>query len=204
MIKNLIESLGIGISIAVIPGPIFFELIRRTLKGGFWQGILVAVGEFIGNFLLLLLIFLGISSFLTNFIFQSALYLVGGSILVWLGIKAFQLKKEEIEISYKKDSNKHTSLLTGFSIAITSPIVIAFWVSLSGSYLAKFSKSLAILNIFFIVFGFMTFFCLLAMVVHKTRHRIPPAKVVLLSKIFGVILFGFGISFYIRLLQIFR
>jgi threonine/homoserine/homoserine lactone efflux protein len=62
---GIFESILIGISIAAIPGPIFFELIRRTLTKGFWSGALLSVGEFLGNFILLLLIFFGISNFLT-------------------------------------------------------------------------------------------------------------------------------------------
>ena len=57
------ESILIGISIAAIPGPIFFELIRRTLTRGFWSGALLSVGEFIGNLALLMLIFFGVSNF---------------------------------------------------------------------------------------------------------------------------------------------
>lgn len=44
-----LASLILGISLAAIPGPIFFELIRRTLTRGFWSGALLSVGEFLGG-----------------------------------------------------------------------------------------------------------------------------------------------------------
>ena len=192
----ILESLIIGISIAAIPGPIFFELVRRTLAKGFWSGALLSLGEFLGNFLLLLLIFFGVSNFLMYTVSKIVLYFIGSLILIWLGIAAFKMNKQEIESSYKKEIKKNNSVLVGFIIAITSPIVIALWISLSGSYLAQFNSHLLVFaNIFLIAFGFVIFFFTLAAIIHKTRHRIPAKYVILLSKIFGIILFIYGASF---------
>jgi len=193
---SLLQSIIIGISIAAIPGPIFFELVRRTLTKGFWSGALLAVGEFLGNFTLLLLIFFGVSNFLTFTISKLILYIVGASILIWLGIDALRLKKKDIEESYHKKIIKNNSIRVGFGISISSPIVIALWISLSGSYLAQFnSQYLAFLNIFTIAFGFIIFFITLAAIIHYTRHKIPSKYVIILSKIFGVILILCGASF---------
>ena len=97
--QKIFESLLIGISIAAIPGPIFFELIRRTLTKGFLHGAILVMGEFSGNLLLLILIFLGVSHFLTANIAKIILFIIGGSILVKLGISAIQVKSEAIEQS---------------------------------------------------------------------------------------------------------
>ena len=59
-----IESLLLGFSLAAIPGPIFFEVFRRTLTKRFWSGALLSVGEFLANFSILMLTFFGIQSFL--------------------------------------------------------------------------------------------------------------------------------------------
>lgn len=199
--KNIIQSIIIGISIAAIPGPIFFELVRRTLTKGFWSGVLLSVGEFLGNFILLFLIFFGLSSFLNHPTFQMLLYVLGGVILIWLGIVALRLKEKDIDKSYTNEGKSNNSILVGFSIAVSSPIVIALWFSLSGSYLTRLaSPFLAFLNIFFITFGFVIFFFSLASVIHYTRHKIPSKYVILLSKIFGFILLGYGVSFLYKFL----
>lgn len=199
------ESILIGISIAAIPGPIFFELVRRTLTRGFWSGALLAVGEFIGNFAMLTLIFFGMGNFLTYGLFKTVLYFFGSAILIWLGIAALKLKEADIEKSYSKEIKNDNSIFVGFSIAVTSPIVIALWISLSGSYLAQFgTKFAAFLNIFLIAFGFLIFFFSLAGIIHHTRHKIPSKYVVLLSKIFGVVLLiygGFFLYEFVRLLS---
>jgi threonine/homoserine/homoserine lactone efflux protein len=93
------------------------------------------------------------------------------------------------------------SVLTGFGIAISSPIVIAFWISLSGSYLLQFpSKDLAFLNILLINMGFVLFHLILASSINFTKHKIPSRHVVLLSKIFGIILILYGANFFYKLI----
>ena len=202
--KNIIQSIIIGISIAAIPGPIFFELVRRTLTKGFWNGALLSIGEFLGNFILLFLIFFGLKPFLSHPTFQMLLYVLGSTILIWLGTIAFKLKKENIEKSYLDANKTNNSIVVGFGIAISSPIVIALWISLSGSYLAELaSPFLAFVNIFFIAFGFIIFFFSLAAIIHYTRHKIPSKYIILLSKIFGFVLLYYGGSFLYKFLILF-
>lgn len=197
---GIFESLFIGISIAAIPGPIFFEIVRRTLTRGFWSGMSVSIGDFIGNFLILLLIFFGISNFLTNSLSKFILCLLGSIILIFLGISAIRLRKEDLDRNLNRKGN---SLLVGFLIAASSPIVIAFWISLSGSYLLQFSSSsLAFFNIFLITLGFIIFQLVLASVVHYTKHKIPLKYILLLSRIFGVILILYGLSFLYDIIKL--
>lgn len=200
----IFESISIGFSIAAIPGPIFFEIVRRVLTKNFWSGISTSIGAFIGYSMILLTIFFGISAFLTSTIAEIILFIIGGSILVWLGVRALRLKKEKVEKSYKNKISSKSSVLVGMSIAVSSPIVIGFWISLSGSYLAQFSKTLAFLNIFCITLGFVLFHLLLASFVQITRHKIPSKHILILSRIFGVILIGYGLNFYYNLWQILK
>ena len=199
---KILQSLIIGLSIAVIPGPIFFELIRRTLTKGLLNGVLLVIGEFVGNFVLLLLIFFGLSPVLINPIVKSILTIMGGSILLKLGIFALQLKKEEVSLSYDKKINAGKSFLSGFGIAVTSPIVIALWISLSGSYLSVLHNNfLSFFHIFLIAFGFLLFFLPLAIIVHYTRHRIPPKYVVYLSRVFGTVLIMYAAVLFYGLIK---
>ena len=197
---GIFESLFIGISIAAIPGPVFFELARRTLIKGFWSGTLINIGQFLANIVLLVLIFFGVDPFLTSTASKAILYLIGSSILIWLSISAFRLKSKDIEESYNKKIAYNNSFFAGFGIAIANPIVIAFWISLSGSYFMQFnSKYIAFINIISTAFGFVVFYTLLTAIVHFTKHKIPPKYIILLSRIFGIVLIVYGISFLYKL-----
>lgn len=201
---KIIESLFIGVSIAAIPGPIFFELIRRTLTKGLSNGVWLVLGEFSGNFLLLLLIFFGISHILTMNIAKIVLSIIGGLILCKIGIDSLRIKQEDIEQSYKNSIKTNKSFFAGLSIAITSPIVIALWISLSGSYLAIFKNSyVAFFHIFFITLGFLVFFIPLAILIHVSRRKISSKHVVILSKVFGTILIFYGILLFYQIINLF-
>lgn len=94
---DIIKSTLIGISIGAIPGIIFFEIIRRTLTKGFFSGFLLSVGEFIGNFLVLLLIYFGLSQLFTFKFTNIVLYVTGALILGYIGISALKLTNKNIE-----------------------------------------------------------------------------------------------------------
>jgi threonine/homoserine/homoserine lactone efflux protein len=193
---KLLESLLIGASIAASPGPIFFVLVRRTLAKGFRQGILVALGEFSGNFLLLFTIFFGASQYFNNHTAKTVFYVIGSLILAWNSSKAFRLSTSDVNVGYHDNTSKteRSSYLTGLVIAVTNPDMYALWISLSNSYLKSLpSHVLAFTNILFITVGFLVFFIPLAYIVSKTRHRISADKLVLLSKIAGVLLLAYSI-----------
>jgi threonine/homoserine/homoserine lactone efflux protein len=111
------------------------------------------------------------------------------------------LTETDIERSYQHEERgiSKKSFLAGFGITISSPIIIALWVSLSGSYLNNLSSQLlAFVNIVFIALGFLLFFIPLAWVVHRIRHKIPPKRVVLLSRIFAIVLICFALLLFRR------
>ncbi len=191
-----IESLLLGFSLAAIPGPIFFEVFRRTLTKGFWSGALLSVGEFLANFSILMLTFFGIQSFLLYRPVKLVLFLLGSAILIWIGITAIKIKKEDIEKASKKSVSKNNSIIVGFGLAIASPLAIAVWISIGGAYLAQYtSKLLSFINILLLALGVMLFFFTLASIIHFTRHKIPTKYILWFSKIFGIVLIGYGLYF---------
>ncbi len=199
---DIFKSMLIGISIGAIPGIIFFEIIRRTLVKGFFSGILLSIGEFIGNFLVLLLIYFGLSQLFTFKLTNVLLYVAGALILGYIGISAFKLTKENIEKSYNSKNVNRSSLLAGFSIAITNPLAIALWLSLVGSYISETSRVNAIINLFFLAFGLVLFYFVMVTVVNLTKHKIPTRYILLLSKLFGIILLSYSISFLYKFFKL--
>lgn len=191
------ESILLGISLAAIPGPIFFEVLRRTLTRGFWSGALLSVGEFLANFAIMLLTFFGVYQFLLFKPVKIALFLIGSAILIWIGVSAWKMGLKDIK---KKASagavSSRSSIAVGFGLAMASPLAVAVWISVGGAYLARYSTSLAVLvNIFLLAFGVMLFFFALAALINFTRHRISPKYIMWFSRIFGTVLVGYGLYF---------
>jgi len=198
----ILKSILIGMCLSAIPGPVFFETIRRTFAKGFVSGILVSVGQFLANIILLIIISLGVSTFLTYDASKILLYLLGSGVLLYLAWSAWKLSKKDIQQNYKKKEHGN-SIVVGFGISMTNPVLIALWISLFGSYLNQFnSKIIASMNIFAIMIGFVIFNLILASIVAYTRNRIAPKYVILISKALGIILLFYGGTFLVKFLQL--
>ena len=197
-----LESFILGISLAAIPGPIFFELIRRTLSKGFWSGACLAIGEFIGNFAILLLTFFGIFGFLEIKAVKIIIYLAGGLFLIWIGIMALKTNEKGIINSSKKTLSNKNSIIVGLGIALSSPLTITAWITIGGAYLSKYTtKAMALLNIFLLALGVLAFFVTLALIIYLVRKKINETYVVWMSRVFGVVLIGYGLYFMYQLVE---
>ena len=198
----IFKSILIGVSLSAIPGPVFFETIRTTLVKNFISGVLVSVGQFIANFIILIVILFGISTFLTYDISKILLYLIGGTVLLYLSWSAWSLNIKHIQGVYRQTKGGN-SIVTGFGISMTNPVLITLWISLFGSYLTQFnSKPIAFINIFSIMTGFVIFNICLALVIAYTRQRIPPKYIIYISRALGIFLLFYGGSFLVKFIQL--
>ncbi|MCK5474170.1 MAG: LysE family transporter [Candidatus Aenigmarchaeota archaeon] len=198
-----IESIILGISLAAVPGVIFFEVVRRTLTKGFWSGALLSVGEFLANFAILMLTFFGLYHFLFLKPMKLFFFLLGGAILVWIGMSSLKTNKEDIVKSYNKKISNSNSIALGFGLAL-NPMALVVWPSVGGAYLAQYTFGMdALINIILIAFGVLLFYFVLAYGVYYKRHKISIKYVLLLSKIFGVLLLGAGLYFFYQFVHLF-
>lgn len=201
---SYLESLILGISIAAIPGPIFFELIRRTLTKGFWSGALLAVGEFLANSFILILTFYGLNQFLAIDWLKAILFLVGGSLLIYIGIGSLRVNEKDIKLASKKKVSGSNSIFAGFGIGISSPLAIAVWISVGGAYLAQYSsQAVALTNMLLMALGVMIFFLTLTSMVYLIKDKIESRYLVIFSKVFGAVLTVYGIFAMWELIKLF-
>ena len=202
---SYIESILLGVSLAALPGPIFFEVLRRTLTKGFWSGAMLAVGEFLANFTVLMLTFFGAYHVLLSTPLKIALFAVGGGVLLWLGWTALNMKKADIENSGGRKQQRNNSIFVGFAMGVSSPLAIAVWISVGGAYLAQYtSPETAFINIVLLAWGVMLFFVAMAMLVHFTRHTISARYILAFARLSGIILAAYGLYFLYQLFTLLR
>jgi threonine/homoserine/homoserine lactone efflux protein len=198
-----IKSMLLGISLAAIPGPTFFELIRRTLTKGTWSGILLSFGDFLAIVSILMLTFLGISQFLLLPAWKEILFLFGSLILFWIGIGGVGLKAERLLNNADSRITMNNSIVVGFILSIASPLAIIVWITIGSVYLAQYTSQFnALINMLFIAFGIILFFIVLAFITHSTRSEISTQYLVWLSNGFGFILVGYGFFFLYKFARI--
>ena len=193
-----IDSILLGISLAAIPGPLFCEVIRRTMTKGFWAGIGIAFGDFMATSLIMVLILFGVYNFFLSKSLKPILFLIGGIILIWIGTLALKFKCDTLNLKNEGRSEKisqKNSIYAGFALSITNPMNILGCISMN-AYLTQYSSKIVIfINTILFVIGGILFFSGLASLVHITRRKIEARYVILFSNIFGILLIGYGIEF---------
>lgn len=198
-----IESILLGLSLAATPGPVFFEVIRRTMTKGYLTGLGIAFGDFMAFLLIMMLIFFGVYQFFLLEPVRLIFFIAGGLILVWIGILAYKLTYEDVDIGLKNESSGRNSIYAGFAISISNPMTIFGCISMN-AYLARYASKIVIfINIILLAIGGILFFFGLASLIQITRSKIDIRYILLLSKIFGIVLIGFGISFWYQFYKLF-
>ena len=140
MIQIALKGLLLGWSIAWPPGPINAEMIRRGLARGFWSAWAVGLGACSGDFLWALGVALAAGQISRNPTLEKTLGVVSIALLLflawtflrgaWSGWNAHRAGQPLPEP--KRLQGAGGGWLVGFSLAMTSPWNIAFWLAIFG------------------------------------------------------------------------
>ena len=90
IIKDIITYIGysfiLGLSGAMMPGPVLAVTITETLKRGFMAAVLIVCGHSVLELVTVALLALGVGAALNNFIAAGIIGVVGGGVLLWMTI----------------------------------------------------------------------------------------------------------------------
>lgn len=116
----------ISLSGVLMPGPLFAVTIQKSAKSRI-AGALIAVGHGIVEFPLMFLIYFLLSRFAIPVWVQTAVGLVGGSLMIFMGIQAFRRRNlpNQTAISLKRDS-----LLSGIWTTAANAGFILWWLTI--------------------------------------------------------------------------
>jgi len=158
----------ISLSGVMMPGPVFAVTISRGYESRL-AGVQVAVGHAIIEIPLILLIYYGFASFFQDALVQKVLFLAGGSVLVWMGIRMLRAKSKAIEEG--KDVPRN-SVFAGATTTALNPYFILWWATIGSMLMMKsMSFGLTGLILFAVVhllcdFGWLAF---VSVMVHRTK-----------------------------------
>ena len=113
---------------AISPGPSLGVVIRNTISGGRFQGVMTGIGHGIGIGIYAFMAVMGLSSLLLNneklfMIFQIA----GAIVLLWIACKMILNKPSDV-IDDEKQFNRK-GFIQGFMIAFLNPKILVFLVA---------------------------------------------------------------------------
>ena len=199
----LARGLAMGFAIAAPVGPIGLLCIRRTLQRGFRAGLASGLGAasadaFYGSIaaagLTLVADFLAAQQFWLG--------LAGGAFLMYLGTAALFSKPAEAAAAGERASIAGDYFST-LALTLSNPVTIFTFAAIFSGMLAAGIPSFrlgAVLLVAGVFCGSALWWLTLSTLVTFLRERISPPVILLINRLSGLLIMGFGAAFILRAL----
>jgi len=140
IIAIFIFSFTMAIGAVASPGPISTAIVSQTPRRGWIVGPLVASGHSLTELGMVLLISLGLAG-LSHPTVQSAIAIIGGMLLLWMGgIMFWEIWRGKVRLPLPEDGtepmNGRQLLGLGILATLSNPFWYAWWVTVAAGYLA--------------------------------------------------------------------
>ena len=133
-----LTSFGVGLSGALVPGPMLTVTISDSVKKGFKAGPLVILGHFITEFGIMIAILAGLGYIIGS---QTAVFIigtVGGLVLIFMG---YNISKQDQTLSDIKNENyksqKYGSIMEGIITSLSNPFFYIWWATVGCAFMFK-------------------------------------------------------------------
>lgn len=197
MVEALVKGLSLGLLLAISVGPIVFTVIKQSITNGRMGGLAFIAGISLSD------IFLVVAANLFTHLFtilsehKKVLAVIASIFLILVGCYYLFFKKiastpEGKQIMIKGSHHYIKLFGTGFIMNLFNPGIIVFWLTTSTAFLDHTVKQRII------IFSIALFLALCAdvakvLLADRIRERMTPKNILLINKINGAILIGFGI-----------
>lgn len=198
MTDALIKGITLGLLLSIAVGPILFTIIKQSINNGIKGGLAFIIGVSISD------IFLAVASNFFTELFNTLLErkelvaTIGSIFLISVGVYFLFFKKvllnQEGKQLLKFGKRDYAQLvLTGLFMNILNPLIIGFWLATSTTFATEplrqrfliFSIALILVFVADIAKGLLA---------NKIRHKLTLKNILLINRLNGIILIGFGIA----------
>jgi threonine/homoserine/homoserine lactone efflux protein len=124
----------VGLSGAMMPGPLLIYTITQSLRKGWRTGFHVIVGHAIVEVALMLLLVAGVSAMMSSTTFTKALSIVGGAFMVYT---AWALIKSKWDFEAKKEAKGYGTLAGGILFTALNPGFPLWWATAGAKLLME-------------------------------------------------------------------
>ncbi len=132
-------SFAVGFGAVVTPGPVTTAIVAESARRGFIVGPLVATGHSILELIMVVLLALGVSAGLNTPTVTTAIALLGGALLLWMGAQmawgAFKGKMVLPRPGADSELLNNWQLIgLGMGATLVNPFWYAWWVTVAATY----------------------------------------------------------------------
>ncbi len=203
MFGMLAAAFGIGIVVAIPPGPVIISGSQRAITHGFWSAFDFFIGVVAADALYALLVYFGLSTlFKDSVAFKLILWVLGGAWLCWLGISAIRTR---IEFNTSNDTalahSRWQVMRDGLLVTLFNPLTIVSWIALAGNFFQTLwrpewpaRESVGLLAIIAMLVGTQAWALGVVGLLSTIRRMISPRILHGVSVGSGIFLIAYGLS----------
>ena len=202
MIGTFLQSLLIGYSGAVMPGPLLTYNINQSMRVGVRSGFLLVAGHALLELATIALLFLGVGTFLSTNIAQIIIGSAGGIILIFFGaimIKDVIQGKAKLDIQGNGKEKSGGLVLNGILISAMNPYFIIWWTVIGLGLMMAAFKAYGIVGIAVFFAGHIladfSWYILISFLASRSRKLMNEKAYKVVVIILALVLVGFGINF---------
>ena len=192
----LFVGFGVGLSGAVLPGPLLAFVIFDSSRKRKITGHFVIVGHAIWEAVIICLIALGLRSIMIQY--KVFIYTIGGFALILMGAFMIKRRAKEVEIG---DSKVDSSILGGVFYTVFNPTQPVWWATFGGPLLLQALELMGILGIVIFTVGHwladLAYYAFVSYVTCKSGKYINPWQLQM-AIILGLFVAALGSYFAIQ------
>ena len=130
-------SLGVGLSGALMPGPLLTVTINESYRKGFMAAPLLVAGHAVLEGVLIVLLVLGLDRVLGNDIFFGVVGVAGGAFLFWMGLgMTLDVRDRRLRLDLGEHSGKRIGpFVAGLTTSLSNPYWFLWWATFGLSWL---------------------------------------------------------------------
>ena len=142
LISVFVFSFVVGFGAVVSPGPVSTAIVSQAPRRGWLVGPLVATGHSLMELAIVILIAVGLGSGMTSPKIQTAIAMLGGGLLIWMGaamVWSAMRGKARLPGKNSGSATMGSSQLIGLGVVatISNPFWYAWWVTVAAGYLSQ-------------------------------------------------------------------
>jgi threonine/homoserine/homoserine lactone efflux protein len=196
--------------VAAIPiGAVQIEVVKRSLNDHFGPALIVVLGSVLCNILYGVVAFFGLAPFLRDRTVVAIFELAAAGILSILALFALRQSRSPggRKINRGVLKSKNLSFFTGFSLAVTNPMMILWWligarIVTDLGLIRTFSPATSVMFICFGALGLASYSIILATVLHRVKKSISTIFLRRINFSLGMVLVFLCGYFLIRSIRI--
>jgi threonine/homoserine/homoserine lactone efflux protein len=204
IILFVITSFAVGLSGAIVPGPMLTVTISDSLEKGFKTGPLVVLGHIIAEIVLMIVILVGLDWLLGSKIASFIIGTVGGAVLLFMGYNLTGYSKNMPKFSSGLNIQNHASILNGLITSFSNPYFFLWWATIGIAFMYKGIEIAGILGLMGFLIGHwsadLSWYSLISFFSSKGSKIMQENTYKNVMKICGVFLIILGIYFIISVI----